>query len=1124
MFLRPASKDWLIGVVLLGLGSVATLLTTLHVRGNIEEEALRQFAFSADQVAIKVRERLGSYELILRGGAALFEADGRISRGGWRRFVEKLEAEKVVPGVQGIGFAQVIAADRLAAHVAEIRGEGFPHYSVRPDGQRELYSAIVYLEPFSGRNLRAFGYDMLTEPVRRAAMEQARDSGLAVLSGKVRLVQETETNVQPGVLMYVPVYRSGAPLQTIEQRRAALLGWVYSPYRMNDLMSGILKDWESQAGRYIDLEIYDGATAEPDNQIFNSFAGPGDASHSRFHLLRKIDFNGHVWLLEFGRIASAPALDYMPAWLTFAGGMGITTLLFYLFLSLRNTQRYAAHKAEELTATIRQREQLLRDSEFRWHFAVEGSGDGLWDWDVPAGTVFYSARWKEMLGYAHDEIDNRLDEWESRIHPDDHDRTLAAVHACLEGKTPLYTSEHRLCCKDGSYRWILDRGMLVSRSEDGKPLRMIGTHSDIDDFKRLEASLRQSEADLLEAQRIGQIGSWKLDFATNAIVWSATMSRMFGLDPQQPVPDLPQQRRFHTEESWEKLSAAIAHTRETGLPYELELEVIPVDGSPRWLLARGEAVRGADGTMTGLQGIAADITERRKAHMRIEQLGQLYAALSACNAAVAHCTTQEELFACICEIVVRQGGMAMAWVGLIDAATGRIVPVQSYGEGRDYLDGIEVSVRADDEHGRGPTGIAAREGRVMWVENFQAHAGTTPWRERAARFGWKASAALPIFLGGKPLGALTFYSKAEGYFDAEVRALQEEMAASISFALDKFAAEAEARAYQATLVESEQRFRSLVEQSIAGAFIIQDGQVSYANPRAWQILGYAGEADQQAHSPLDFIAPKDRKSVARLMRKLLDGELSRAETLFSALRSDGTIVEVGVNCARASFQSRPAIIGLMQDISDRKVAEDQITRYARRLEHTFFETVGLATTLSEMRDAYTAGHERRVAEIAVAIGKELGLDEARLEGLRVGGYLHDVGKITVPSEILSKPGKLTTVEYALIQQHAQAGYDVLKEVDFPWPVAQIAWQHHERIDGSGYPQGLKGEAIILEARITAVADVVESMASHRPYRPGLGIDKALAEIERGAGRVYDTEVARACLRLFREKSFVIPPQ
>ena len=185
-------------------------------------------------------------------------------------------------------------------------------------------------------------------------------------------------------------------------------------------------------------------------------------------------------------------------------------------------------------------------------------------------------------------------------------------------------------------------------------------------------------------------------------------------------------------------------------------------------------------------------------------------------------------------------------------------------------------------------------------------------------------------------------------------------------------------------------------------------------------------------------------------------------------------------------------------------------------------TVDVATIISEMRDPYTVGHERRVAEIAVSIGAELGLDESRQEGLQVAGHLHDIGKITIPSEILTKPGKLGAVEYMLIQGHALAGFDVLKSVEFPWPVAQIALQHHERMDGTGYPQGLKGEAILLDARIIAVADVVEAMSSHRPYRAGLGMEMALAEIDSGRGTAFDADVADACLRVFQKKHRQLP--
>lgn len=207
--------------------------------------------------------------------------------------------------------------------------------------------------------------------------------------------------------------------------------------------------------------------------------------------------------------------------------------------------------------------------------------------------------------------------------------------------------------------------------------------------------------------------------------------------------------------------------------------------------------------------------------------------------------------------------------------------------------------------------------------------------------------------------------------------------------------------------------------------------------------------------------------------------------------------------------------------TERQQADNQVKLEATQLQKTFMQTMEAATHLSAMRDRFTAGHERRAADIAVHIGAVIGLDANRQQGLRVAALLHDVGKIIIQSEILSKPGKLSAIQVKMIQRHTQVGYDVLKEVQFPWPVAEVALQHHERPDGSGYPQGLKGEAILFEARIVAVADVVEAMISHRPYRAGPGIEAALSEIERGRGTAYDPVVADACLKLFREKAYVI---
>jgi HD-GYP domain-containing protein (c-di-GMP phosphodiesterase class II) len=173
----------------------------------------------------------------------------------------------------------------------------------------------------------------------------------------------------------------------------------------------------------------------------------------------------------------------------------------------------------------------------------------------------------------------------------------------------------------------------------------------------------------------------------------------------------------------------------------------------------------------------------------------------------------------------------------------------------------------------------------------------------------------------------------------------------------------------------------------------------------------------------------------------------------------------------------------------------------------------------EVRDPYTAGHQIRSSDLARAIATEMDLPQEKVDGIRMAGSIHDIGKLSIPAEILSKPAKLTNIEFSLIKEHSQKGYEMLKDVESPWPLAEIVYQHHERMDGSGYPRNLIGDEILVEARILAVADVVESMASHRPYRPALGLNAALAEIENNKGTLYDAAAVDVCLRLFREKCF-----
>jgi len=354
----PSGKTWP-AWAMLAVGLLLSIFAGFQVKQGVEADAVRQFAFTCDQVALKLQERLSAYALILRGGTALFAASVSVERQEWHTYVETLRAARSIPGVQGIGFALLIPPQQLARHIAAIRAEGFPEYTVRPPGERAVYTSIIYLEPFRDRNLRAFGFDMFSEPVRRAAMERARDTGEAALSGKVELVQETATDVQAGTLMYVPVYRNGAALATLEQRRAALIGWAYSPYRMKDMMLGILRNWENFDSKIADLHIYDGSLVTPASLLFDSQPGRAQDPHSLFNQTRKIDFNGHSWLLAFDQSATSVGISYAPAWTALIGGFALSGLLFGLMLSVINTRTNALCIAALLTEKIREHTEQL---------------------------------------------------------------------------------------------------------------------------------------------------------------------------------------------------------------------------------------------------------------------------------------------------------------------------------------------------------------------------------------------------------------------------------------------------------------------------------------------------------------------------------------------------------------------------------------------------------------------------------------------------------------------------------------------------------------------------------------------------------------------------------------------
>ena len=315
------------------------------------------------------------------------------------------------------------------------------------------------------------------------------------------------------------------------------------------------------------------------------------------------------------------------------------------------------------------------------------------------------------------------------------------------------------------------------------------------------------------------------------------------------------------------------------------------------------------------------------------------------------------------------------------------------------------------------------------------------------------------------------------------------------------------------LRDSEERFRSVFEEGQLGMAIVGlDTRIVQANRRIAQVFGC--EPEELAGVMVeDLCHPDDVRDVAARMERLASGNIDHFDAENRYIHKDGSALVGRVVGALIGSPSEPRsrhIIAMLEDVTARRQSQEELSRTMAKLRQIMTQGILAMARIVEVRDPYTAGHQERVACLARAISQTLGLPEDEVLGVYYASLVHDIGKISVPGEILSKPGKLSSAEFELIRVHPQAGYDIVRSIDFPWPVSDIVLEHHERLDGSGYPQGLTGDQISYGAVIVAVADVVEAMSSHRPYRPALGIEAALDEIRKNRGRLYDPGVVDAC--------------
>ncbi|QPJ66684.1 MAG: PAS domain-containing protein [Candidatus Nitrohelix vancouverensis] len=481
--------------VILILDLVITFLFWDSVKEAVYNDAKTRFDFRVEQIHASVDERMATYEQMLRGGIGLFIASTEVTRDDWRTYVEALEMEERFPGIQGLGYSEVVQSEEKEEHTRKIQAEGFPDYTIKPSGERDVYTSIIYLEPFNLRNRQAFGYDMFSQSVRREAMEKARDTGRTAITGKVTLVQEIDEDVQSGFLMYLPLYKKGLPVATEAQRRNAIRGYVYSAFRMGNLMAGILGPKAEDVG----FKIYDGGAVHEESLMYRSYRwNGGEPENLDNHILlaeKTMDLYGRQWTVQY---ASLPGFEasinsHKSNFVLVFGGI-FSALCFFVIHGAFTTRRQAIQYANEMF-------HALKDNEERLSYALEGTNDGLWDWNIEKADVYFSPRRMSMFGYEPGEFPADVEAWNQKIHPDDLHVAMNAMQEHLNGDTPFYQAEYRIRSKNGSWVWTLDRGKVVKRDAQGKPLRIVGTNTDLSLQKFTEEKLMLAITEAEQANR-----------------------------------------------------------------------------------------------------------------------------------------------------------------------------------------------------------------------------------------------------------------------------------------------------------------------------------------------------------------------------------------------------------------------------------------------------------------------------------------------------------------------------------------------------------------------------------------------------------------------------------------------
>jgi PAS domain S-box-containing protein len=774
-------------------------------------------------------------------------------------------------------------------------------------------------------------------------------------------------------------------------------------------------------------------------------------------------------------------------------------------------------------------DEALRKSEELYHLLAEHMIDIVWIMDMNLNVLWLSPSATKARGFSVEEI--KALPLERQLTPDSLRKasdwlgklTRLEKDGLITEPDGIFSRELEFYCKDG-HIIVLNCTFQFLRDEQGKATGILAEGMDVTERKRAEERLRNSE------EKFRMLA----ESSSSAIMMHQGDHWIYANRAAEEISDYTEEELcgMHfwniVHPDYRDMIKERGHNRQQGkaLPRAYEFKIITKNGTEKWVSLTGNPIRYED-KPTALISVT-DITERKRADEELIRVNRALRMLSDTNQALIRIADEATLLNEVCRITIEVGGYRMAWIGLAENDEAKTVrPIVHAGFESGYIESANLTW-ADNERGRGPIGTAIRTGQPSITRNIPQDPAFALWRESAMQRGYKSNIALPIISEGQTLGVLEIYSVNTDAFDAKEVEILKEMAGDLAFGITALRTRVKRNQTEVALSESEERYR-LIAENTADTIAIVDLNLNptYVSPSILKLCGYT--VQEAMKRTLNQILPPDSlqkasKMFADQMALESSGTADPARTALMELEQyckDGSCiwVELAASFLRDNNFKPTGILTVTRDITERKNAEEKLRQTLESLRKAVVTTVQVLVSAVESRDSYTAGHQSRSANLACAIAIEMGLSQEKIDGIRMAGIIHDIGKLSIPAEILSKPTKLKEIEFSLIKEHSRSGYEMLKNVESPWPLAEIVYQHHERLNGAGYPRNLKGDEILMESRILAVADVVEAMASHRPYRPTLGIEAALEEIEKNKGILYDDTVADTCLKLFREKGY-----